>query len=246
MREFFIDEIAGMKFELFGPIHFMCLIILFAGLILIFINQDKISKISKKTANKIKWAMLAVWFTNRCIYMGSYMYYGVWSWKEDLPLHFCFVTGYLFLTYIITKKKDIFKLVYFFVFAGPLTATIWPDLVSSFDYYVFYEFFISHHLFILFVFFTFYMDNIKIEKYDILKALVWSNLLFIFAIVFNGICGTNYIMSKELPEHIIRLYPFVKYFNYPIIILEVVGIAMLWVAYIPVYLKNKKKSVYNN
>ena len=55
------------------------------------------------------------------------------------------------------------------------------------------------------------------------------------------IFGTNYIMQNSLPEFIMNLYPFLYYFNYPIILLEAVGLSVMFVAYIPIYLKNKEK-----
>lgn len=239
MREFFVDEVVGIKFELFGLIHLICLSVLFIGLFLIYSNQDKISKISEITAKKIKTGMISIIMINRIIYIGTQMIYGIYTWKEDLPLHFCFITGYLFIYYLITKKEKVFKTVFFFAFMGPFTATIWPDLKSSLDYFVFYEFFISHHLVVLSVFFIYYLDKIKIEKKDIIRTFVFANLIFIFAIIFNKLFQTNYIMSEELPEHILELYPFLNNFNNPIITIIVAGMIAMSLAYIPVYLKNK-------
>ena len=245
MREFFLDEVPGISFNLFGITHIMCLLVLFGGLLLIYLFQDKIAKISEKDAKKIKLGMIGVWLFNRFLYVGSYIYYGIYTWKEDLPIHFCFITGYLFVLYVLTNKKSLFKLTYFMAFVGPLTATIWPDLTSSFDYYIFYEFFTSHHLFVLFVFFVYYMDKVKITKKDMWKSFTFANGVFLFAIIFNQLFGTNYIMSKELPQHVLNLYPFLEYINKPIVILEIVGFIVMLLAFIPVYFKNKK-NIYNS
>ncbi|MGE5456081.1 MAG: TIGR02206 family membrane protein [Ignavibacteriales bacterium] len=240
MREFVVDEVPGISFNLFSITHFVCLSILLVGLILIYINRHKIEKLSKPTKTKIKIIMVSIWLLNRLVYIGSYMYCGIYDWRTNLPLHFCFITGYLFVIAILFNKKDLLKVVYFFAFMGPLTATIWPDLRSSFDYLIFYEFFISHHLFVLFIFFLFYMENLKIGKNDIYKGIFWANVIFLGAFVFNNYFGTNYIMSEELPDHILKLYPFLKSINYPIIILELTGLTVAFLSYIPVYLRNKE------
>ncbi|MDD4607591.1 MAG: TIGR02206 family membrane protein [Bacilli bacterium] len=238
MREFFIDELPGIGFELFGLIHFMCLFILIGGLIVIYLNRDKISKLSSKMKKKITIAMVSIWLINRFIYMGSYIYFGIYDWRNDLPLHFCFISGYLFVYSLLFNNKKVFKVVYFFAFIGPLTATIWPALTSSFDYFVFYEFFISHHIFVLFTFFVYYMNNVKINKNDLYKSIFWANIVFLVAFVFNTIFGTNYIMSETLPDHVLELYPFLRHINYPIVILEIAGLVVAMLAYIPVYFKN--------
>ncbi|MDD2435358.1 MAG: TIGR02206 family membrane protein [Bacilli bacterium] len=238
MREFFVDELPGISFELFGLIHFACLLILIGGLILIYINRHKISNLSSKTKKRIVIIMIVTWLLNRFIYMGSYLYYGIYIWRNDLPLHFCFITGYLFIYSLIFKKKEVFKIVYFFAFMGPFTATIWPNLTSSFDYFIFYEFFISHHFFVLCTFFIFYMHNIKIKKTDLYKSIVYANIVFLGAFIFNNIFNTNYIMSESLPEHVLMLYPFLRNINYPIVVLEITALIITLLAYIPVYLKN--------
>ena len=240
MKEFVVDEIPGISFNLFSITHLICLSILVIGLILIYFNRHRIENISKPTKTKIKILMISIWLLNRFIYVGSYMYFGIYDWKENLPLHFCFVTGYLFIIAIIFKKKNLLKIVYFFAFMGPFTATIWPDLKSSFDYLIFYEFFISHHLFVLFMFFILYMENIRIVKNDLYKGIFWANVLFLGAFIFNNYFGTNYIMSEELPDHILTLYPFLENINYPIIILELTGLVVIFLSYIPVYLRNKE------
>ena len=88
--------------------------------------------------------------------------------------------------------------------------------------------------------FVYYMDRVKIEKKDILKTLLWSNAIFVSMIIFNAIFKTNYIMSQELPEHVINLYPFLEKINYPIVILELTGMVVMLLAYIPVHFRNKE------
>ena len=59
--------------------------------------------------------------------------------------------------------------------------------------------------------------------------------------IFNFIFKTNYIMSNSFPPHVLDLFPFLSKVDYPFIILELVAILMLFIAYLPIYLKNKRK-----
>lgn len=241
MREFFLDEFTS-QFKLFGLEHLLCLSLLLIGLTIVFIFRNKISTLNDKTKKTLKILMIVILMLNRLLYVGSYIFYDIYTWKENLPLHFCFVTGYLFIFSLILDNKKLFKIAYFFTFIGPFIAIIWPGFESTFDCYIFYEFFISHHMLIFFVFFTFYMNKIEMNKKDILKAILWANILFIFAILFNKTFGTNYIFSDYLPPHVIEIYPFLQNVH-PIFLLEILGTLVLLVAYIPIYLKNKEKTL---
>lgn len=237
IREFFLDEVVSIPFHLFGIIHFGCLAILIFLLIAIYRNRNKIKQIKNK--KKIKIAMFILLMINMLIWYGSYIYYGIYDIRIHLPLHFCFIAGNLFMLYLITGWKSLYKVTFFFTFIGPLPAVLFPDLVSSFDAYIFYQYFISHHLLMVFSYFTFYMDDITITYKDAVKTFIWGNILFITMMNVNEIFGTNYIMSKKLPDHIYELFPIFQTIH-PFIILEITGIIVVLMLMIPVNIKNKE------
>lgn len=239
IREFFLDENPGIPFRLFGSIHFGCLAVLFISLFLIYYYRHKIKCIDMARKNKIRRIMFIILISNMLIYYGSYIYYGVYDIRVHLPLHFCFIAGILFMIYLITRSKKLYHIVFFLTFIGPLPAVIYPDLVSSFDYYVFYQYFISHHLLMIFSYFILYMDDHRITFNHVFWTYIWANVIFIIMMIVNYIFGTNYIMSSELPAHIYKLFPILRKVN-PVPVLELVGIIVVMILYIPVYIKNKE------
>lgn len=238
MKKFFLNENTYIPFKLGGIIHIVCILFLVISLYLIYRNRNKIKNIKHKKT--IKVIMCLIMYLNMFIYYTSLAYYGVYDLKLHLSLHICFISGILFMIYLLTNHKKIYKMVYFFSIVGPLPAILLPDLKTSFDSYVFYQFFISHHLFIIFSYFILYLDSIHIEFKDALKSLFTLICIFITMAIFNNIFGTNYIMSKSFPNHVLKLFPFVKSIN-PFIILTIVGILMFVIAYIPIYFKNKEE-----
>ena len=143
------------------------------------------------------------------------------------------------MIYLLTTKRKLYKVVYFLTFIGPLPAVIFPDLVSSFDAFIFYQYFISHHLLMIFSYFILYMDDFTIKIKDVFITFGWANFIFITMMIVNEIFGTNYIMSKELPPHIYELFPIFKEIN-PVPILEITGFLVVMIIYILVYIKNKE------
>lgn len=238
MKEFFIDEVRGIPFNLFDITHLCLIFLLVISLIIIYKNRNKLPNIKNKKRLKNIFAIILL--ANMIILYGGYIIYGVYDWKSHLPFHFCFITGILFSICMLINSKKLYKILYFWIFIGPLPAIIWPDNNSCFDNYLFYHYIISHHFLVIFSMIVYYMDRIKIEKKDILNSFFWAQAVFGFMIIFNQICGTNYIMSEKIPVRILELYPFLKNFNYPILLLELTGIIVMALAYIPVYFRNKE------
>ncbi|MEG0825839.1 MAG: TIGR02206 family membrane protein [Bacilli bacterium] len=232
MREFFV----GKKdlLETFGIVHLICILIVVIGIVFIVINRKKIYSLSDKTKRKITIFLIAIMFLNMSIYYLSEIIYGTYDYKTNLPFHFCFISGYLFMYAWFFKKKSLIKITYFLGYIGPLVAIIWPDVYPP-NSFVFYQFFISHHLFLCGNLFLYYAYNYKIEKKDVIRTFVFINAVFIFMCGFNYIFKTNYIMSNSLPEFFLELYPIFRKIDYPAVLLEVAAILIMLIAYIPVY-----------
>lgn len=235
MSEFF-TEVNGIPFQIFGPLHMLLSFLTISISVLLFIHRDKLRRFKYK--ENVRYILAAVLFINMAVYYVSKIILGIYDWKIDLPLHFCFITGYIFMYILITGNKNLYRVIYFFTFAGPIPAMIWPDLAFSYDRYIFWQFVISHHFMLLSSVYVLIVLEYKVFKKDILKAFVVGNIIVGFMAVFNNIFNTNYIMIKELPAQIYKMYPFVKYLS-PIFWLELVAIFAIVIAYIPAYLMNR-------
>lgn len=232
MKEFF-TEANGVGFTIFGTLHVTITIFTIFVAIMIFLFRNKLKKFKYK--DKMRYIMAGILFINMAVYYISLVLRNDYTWKTDLPLHFCFITGYLFMFILVTKKKNWYKVIYFFTFVGPIPAILLPDLTQTYDRFIFWQFVISHHVMLLCSLYTLVVLEYKVDKNDILKAFAWGNLLVIVMSIFNKICGTNYIMMNELPEHIYRIFPFTEYLP-PILWLELAALVALSIAYIPVYI----------
>lgn len=239
MRDFF-TEINGTSFILFGPIHMLVTIITIVTGILIFAYREKLKTFKYK--ENIRYILASIMFANMTIYYLSLIVLGNYDWRINLPLHFCFITGYTFMYALVTGNKKLYKVVYFFTFVGPIPAMIWPDLTQSYDRFIFWQFIISHHFMLLSSIYVLTVLEYKICKNDIIKAYIIGNLIVGFMSIFNWIFKTNYIMMGELPAHIYRIYPFVKFMP-PIFWLETVALFAIAIAYIPAHLVNRLSNI---
>lgn len=233
--DFFLDETDDItKLNLFGPAHIFLLILTLTIAVLLYWKRDSMKKWKYK--QNVRIIMAVIFFVNMLLLYLYFILTGVYTWRLHLPLHLCFISGYLFMVVLVTGNRKLFEAVYFFTWIGPLPAMLWPNTPMRIDRFLSWHFVISHHLLLLTGLYCLFVLEYKIEKKSMLKGFLLGNIIFIAVFLFNKLFGTNYIMTDSLPQHILNLFPFLKYLNVPIFWLELCGIAMIILAYIPAML----------
>ena len=240
IREFFVNETPKFLFNQFGLIHNIFITIAVIGLIIIYINRNKIAKIPKEKSKKYLKIIAFILLINMIIFTIGFLCYGIFDYKKHLPLHLCFIANYMFIYGIIFEKEWILKHTIFLCFIGPIPAILWPDFISTIDNFEWWQYVISHHIFILTSFFSYYALEYKIEKKDFIKTFILTNLLMLIMYPFNIVFDTNYIFSTQIPDNVIILYPWLKYFP-PMLTIEVVGLAISGALYYFIFQKRNKE-----
>lgn len=230
IREFFVNETPKFLFKQFGLIHMIFSIIPVIALIIIYINRNKIASIPKEKSQKILKISAIILLLNMIIFTFGFLYYGVFDYTKHLPFHLCFIANYMFMYGILFEKEWILKYTIFLCFIGPIPAILWPDMVSTIDNFEWWQYVISHHFFIIMSFFSYYALGYKVKINNYIKVFIFTNLLMFIMYPFNLYFGTNYIFSTEIPQNVMVLYPWLKYFP-PMLTLEVVGLAISGAVY---------------
>lgn len=243
MREFFVDEKIDIPFHMFGITHLSLITITILGFFIIYKNRNRIFMLSNRKKKQLKLFVVLLMFLNMVIYYNGYAYYGVYNWKVHLPLHLCFISGFIYMYTLITSNGKLYKFAYFLGYIGPVPAILLTDL-KSIDAYVFIQFIISHHFFFLSNMFIYYSYNIKIQRKDMWNAFIVLNIIFVVMMLFNVIFDTNYLMVNGLPIAVIHKFPFLKNIQNPVWLLELVGTIMLLLSYLPVYFRNQEQENY--
>lgn len=230
LREFFVNEHPHFLFKQFGLIHNIFTILPVIGLIVIYFNRYKISKIPANKSRKILNISAIILLINMLIYTFGNLYFDSFDYTKDLPFHLCFIANYMFMFGILFKKESILKITIFLSFVGPIPAILWPDLVSTIDNFNFWQYVISHHFFICISLFSYYALNYKVSIKNYIQTIILTNFLILIMYPFNITFNTNYIFSTKIPDNVMILYPWLKYFS-PVLILEVVGFAISFLIY---------------
>lgn len=224
----FFSERPGTPFILFGELHWLLLLGTFFAAALMYCYRKKLRQFRYK--QQLRYLFAAVLFLNMAVYYIGLGFAGDYDVKRHLPLELCFVTGYLLMYILVTGNRNLYRIVYFFTIVGPLPAMIWPNLSGTFDRYVFYQFIISHHIMLLISLYCMIVLEYRVQRHDIFRAFLCGNGFFVLISIINAIWGTNFVMEQKLPDHILRLYPFLVHFNIPFFWLELCGCVFLFVA----------------
>ena len=222
-QNFFLRDISEdlEALHLFSWEHISLIVFTIVAAFALYHYREQLRKI--KCQRKIRIGMAIILFTNMAIFYLNIIFAGEYDWHVHLPLHLCFITGYTFMYILVSDNQKLYRIVYFFTFIGPLPAMIWPNTVTRFDRFYTYSFFISHHIMLLMSLYCLFVLEYKVAYRDALRAFGWGNVLFAGIFVFNTICGTDYIMTKNLPAYIVESFPILRLVDSPIFWLEVCG-----------------------
>lgn len=230
MREFFCDEIITIPYKLFGKTHIFLMLFLVISLIIIYINRKKITALKPKTKRTVTLSIAITLLLNMVVLYTSSFYYGIFDIQTMLPLHLCYISNYLYIFSVIFQKEKLYPYAYFLCFLGPLVAIILFDVPSVWESYNFYLYVISHHVFLIGGFLTYFMYPKEINKKHIINLFITLNILYILINIFNHIFNTNYFFTDGIPDFVLNLMPFLKYIP-TVISLEVCELSILFILY---------------
>ena len=233
ITSFFTDETDVVeKLNLFGWEHFLLLGLTLLGGILLYRCRHRLRR--WRGRERVRIVMAALYLVNMLVFYGVFLVKGIYDWHIHLPLHLCFLTNFAFIYILLTGNRRLFQIVFFFTWVGPLPAMLMPNTPMRFDRFLTYHFAISHHLLLLMGLYCLFVLGWQVEWRDVGRAFLAGNVVFLAVFAFNAVFGTNYIMTTRLPAHIIAMLPFLRWFDYPIVWLELCGLAGMCAAYLPV------------
>jgi len=231
--KYYFGKVSNFSLKFFGPIHILLILITFLSIICIYKNKDKLKKY--KTINKIIPFIL---FFNMVIYiLGAYVS-GVYDINIHLPIHYCYITGFIFIYMILKNKSNWFNMLYYAIFFCTSTVIIFQDPNIAYDRYEFILLTISHHFLLISCFYTLYVLEYHVDKSGYKYFVIYSIVIYTLVFIINKILGTDYIFNNSFPLFIYDYFPFIKFLP-PLFWLILLSIPLLIVAYLPIKHKNK-------
>lgn len=225
------------KFDLtlFGPMHISLILMTIISIFLIYKYKEKLVNYKK-----LKYIIVGILFLNMIIYILGAIVAGIFDIGIHLPIHYCYITGFMFMYMLLKEKKCWFNFLYYAIFFCTITVIIFQDPNITYDRYELILLVISHHFLLISSFYTFFVLDYKVDKSGYKPFFIYTIIVYLLVFIINRMLGTDYIFNSSLPDFIYEYFPFVNIFP-PLVWLSLLSIPLLTLAYLPVkYFKNPK------
>ncbi len=242
---YFFGQGDSIEFENFTLAHFIPIALLFAIIFSIYKFADKIRECKYEKTISLTLAFTAI----VCEMSYYWRLVGITSLKpnpiDHLPITVCGWVVIFCSFLVLCKNQTLFDISYFWALSGTVFALITPTVISycgptRFRYY---EFWGEHMIGYIIIFYMIFVHKMRPTVKSAVKSYIAFIILAVIAFFTNRMLGpgANYLFMAE-PEatpSILDILP--PNFLLRIIVMTSVITLMFGLAYLPWYIKDKKK-----
>jgi hypothetical integral membrane protein (TIGR02206 family) len=192
--------------------------------------------IGKKKDESVKWKMLFILSLipfMSVVSRGIFTWYeGVFTVKEELPLHLCRISALTMPFLIYFRNKKWINIFYFLIMVGTFQAVITADLQYTFPHYSYIIYWVFHISLVWLPVAIIILTGIKPDKSSMIHAFLFGNIYMVLTLVVNFSIESNYFYTRHKPPGGSLL----DFFGpWPIYLFVVEGIAIILflLAYLP-------------
>lgn len=240
METYFTPDYTGPAFVLFDAGHFSALLVIaLVGLCFFFFGKNW----DETTRRRVRWVLAGTIVFAELAWQGWSITYGKWSLQTNLPLHLCSVFVWL-SAYMLTRRSyPVYELAYFLGIGGALQALLTPDAgIYGLPHFRAIQTLVGHGAIFLAPIYMTAVEGFRPTPGSFKRVILWTNIYMVFVFGVNMLLGSNYLFiahKPEFPSLIDLLAPWPWY----ILQLEVIGLAIVSLLYIPFALKDLRARV---
>jgi len=235
--KYYFGNSSNFSLDLFGPVHILAILITCILIICIYKYKTSLQRFSF-----LKYVIIFILFGNMAIYTLGALLTGNYDINIHLPIHYCYITGFLFMYMLLKNKRNWFNFLYYAIFFCTLTVIIFQDPYITYDRYEFILLLISHHFLLVSNFFVLNVLDYKVNKNGYKYFIIYSIIVYLIVFLINQVLNTDYIFNTSFPLFIYEYFPFINVMP-PIFWLFLVSVPLLYLAYIPIKYKNNSKDL---
>lgn len=237
MLEFFSVEYTDTQLQFFGAKH-LSVIGVFALFWLSFVYFRKVW--SEKDKKSFRVGLVVFLAVNEIgLHIWS-LYWGVWNIQSMLPLHLCSVMVWVTVYTALTGNRSLYDFIYFLGIGGALQAFLTPADGAMYDipHYRIMQSLVAHGLLITIPIYMTVVEDFRPTLSSFKRIFIWTNVYMVIIFFVNRAIGSNYLFIAQKPPSptlMDALSPWPWYIPE----LEVVAFVMLFMLYIPFFIKDR-------
>jgi len=224
------------KFEVYGTSHIAALILtaFFVGFIVAAGRR-----LSGRGADVLLSLLIILVILSG---MGLKFGYNWYNGKPSYPMQLCDWAALLMVYVLIFPGKRVFEPAYFWGLGGTFQALITPDVKLDFPDIKFFTFFLLHCGVVAGVFYAIFVKRLAVSKGGVKRVFIISQLYLVAALFVNYLTGSNYGYLSKKPSSA-SLLDFLGPWPYYIIGIEIIGLLLFLILYVPFYISQRRGHV---
>ena len=160
--------------------------------------------------------------------------------KTDLPFHLCNIIALSMPFYAFSRKKLIYEILLFWVFAGTFQALITPDVNNGFPHFTYFKYWFAHAGVVVFMLFATFVYKHRPTLKSVFKSFIALQIYVVFIFIVNQILDSNYFFINKKPDAS-TLLDLLGDWPYYILVAELIIIPFFLIIYLPFYLEKRLK-----
>lgn len=161
------------------------------------------------------------------------LYLGVFDYTIDLPLHLCNILPFIVPLAIVSKKRFVWAICFFWIMAGTFQALISPTLLHSFPHYEYHRYWNVHCGLVIIALYPIFVWKWRVFVTDLLFSMIGLNILGLIMYGIDIWIDANYMYMRAWPPGK-TIYNFLgewPIYHYKIEGLMVVLFGLLWLPF---------------
>jgi hypothetical integral membrane protein (TIGR02206 family) len=236
MSQYFLYDYSGNPFILFGTWH---LVSIFFFIVLNFAMLG-FRKASEKTRRNVRITLAIILWVNEAAWHIWNLYWGHWNVQTMLPLHVCSIMIWLAGFMLIFKNYRIYEFAYFLGIGAALQAFLTPDAgIYGFPHFRVFQTQIAHGLLITSAIYMTTVEGLRPTWRSFLRVAIGANIAMVLVFCINLLLGSNYMMVNGKPATA-SLLDMLPAWPYYIPFLELIGLAVFLLLYLPFIIKDAR------
>ncbi|MBM3152810.1 MAG: TIGR02206 family membrane protein [Chloroflexi bacterium] len=236
MSQLFAYDYSGNPFILFGTGHLIALAVIIALNLALLAFR----KASPRARTITRWTMAIILWLDEASWHIWNAYWGHWTIETMLPLHICSILIWLAGFMLVFKNYRIYEFAYFIGIGGALQALLTPDAgIYGFPHYRIFQTMISHGMLITSAIYMTTVEGFRPTWKSFWRVLVGVNIYAAIIFPVNMLLGTNYLFINGKPATA-SLLDVLPAWPYYIIFMELIGVAVFMLLYLPFILQDAR------
>ena len=236
MERYFSVDYHGTPFVMFSVPHLVALGMIFFICILLFLFRNRITKTQRLT---FMYFIAILLIANEIAFHIWKLSNGLWNIQTMLPLHLCSLMVYANAVMMVTKSYPLYEFLYFIGIGGAIQALLTPDIGTyGFPHFRFFQTYIAHGFIVTTAIYMTVVERYRPYPKSLIKVAIGLNIYLIIVFIINMLIGSNYMFiahKLETPTLLDYLGPWPWY----ILSLEVIGLTICLLLYMPFLIKDK-------